>query len=177
LNVRSRNFPKTARSCGFTLIEILVVMVVLGLLLGATVLVVRPSDREMLRLDAERLAQLIGIAAEEADTSGKPLRWVASATGYGFRRMRADGVWTDIRDDDLLRARNFLAGTTISALRTEAGLPAGTLYLDFLPGGVRPIFAIEMTRNEERVAVMSSPIGDIFTTTHGGAADGVPRPQ
>ncbi|MDP1716865.1 MAG: type II secretion system protein, partial [Burkholderiales bacterium] len=49
--------PRRGRR-GFTLIEMLVVMLIMGLLVGLVATITRPDDRALLRIEAERLAQL-----------------------------------------------------------------------------------------------------------------------
>ena len=51
------------RTRGFTLIELLVVLMIMGLIVGLVSAIVRPDDRGQLRVEAERLAQLLDLAA------------------------------------------------------------------------------------------------------------------
>ena len=54
------------RRRGFTLIEMLVVLMIMGLFVGLVSAITRPDDRAVLRLEAERLSQLLDFAAAEA---------------------------------------------------------------------------------------------------------------
>ena len=71
------------RSRGFTLIEMLVVMIIIGLFVGLVSTITRPDDREVLKLEADRLAQLLDFAITEARLTGKSIAWTADASGYG----------------------------------------------------------------------------------------------
>ena len=51
---------------GFTLIEMLVVLMVMGLFVGLVSAIMRPDDRAMLQQEAVRLSELLNLAATEA---------------------------------------------------------------------------------------------------------------
>nr|WP_044487943.1 GspH/FimT family pseudopilin [Pseudomonas entomophila] len=74
---------------GFTLIELMVVLVIVGIASAAISLNIRPDPGKRLRADGERLAHLLELAQSEAQADGQPLRWKNEAGGYRF--VRADG--------------------------------------------------------------------------------------
>ncbi len=157
---------------GFTLIEMLVVVMVMGLLIGLVSVSLRPDERGLLKLEADRLAQLLTLATEEARLTGKNIRWVADAGGYKFSRLRPDGEWSEIRDNDLLRARSLPQGMAISGLRIEAGRPLSVMRLEFPPYGSPLLFAIDMSLGAVRTTVVSTPIGDVQVQPDTGEAYG-----
>lgn len=69
---------------GFTLLELLVVLVILGVAAGVVSLSVAPSEQRLAEREAQRLAVLFRLAQDEARTRGRPVAWVADAAGYRF---------------------------------------------------------------------------------------------
>lgn len=169
---------------GFTLIEVLVVLLIMGLCVGLVSAIVRPDDRSLLRLEAERLAQLLDLAAAESRLTGKSVAWTADGPGYRFWRMTGDAEgpasgtsaqWSEIRDIDVLRARPLPQGMMISGLQVENWPARGVMRLEFTPYGLTPAFKVEMSLGAERSAVVASPVGGLRVlpdegNTHDGMA-------
>ena len=145
---------------GFTLIEMLVVIMLMGVLIGLVSISVSPDERGRLRVEAERLAQLLSLASDESRLTGKPIRWSASDNGYRFLRLRKDGEWGEIRDNDTLRARTLASGTQITGLSVNAR-SRSVRQLEFVPYETPQLFSINMTLGEERASVTSTPVGEI----------------
>ncbi|AQT09630.1 MULTISPECIES: GspH/FimT family pseudopilin [Pseudomonas] len=91
---------------GFTLIELMVVLVIIGIASAAVGLSIKPDPLQLLRKDAERLAQLLQVAQAEARADGRPITWRATAKGFAFsRHSESGGGIDDLRDDPQLRPR------------------------------------------------------------------------
>jgi len=78
---------------GFTLIEILLVLVIMAVMAAMVVPSFFAASGPSLHDQARRLAQALRLAADEAALTGKPVRWVARAHGYAFETPDAEGVW------------------------------------------------------------------------------------
>ena len=87
----AREGPIPAREGGFSLIELLVVVFVMGLLAGAVVLSL-PGDSRVLRDEAERFAARTVAARDEAISGARPVALVVGRAGYYFE-ARADRGW------------------------------------------------------------------------------------
>ncbi len=165
--------PAAGRIRGFTLIELLVVLLIMGLFVGLVSAIVRPDDRALLRVEAERLAQLLDLAAAESRLTGNTIAWTADGPGYRFWRMTGDSEWSELRDSDLLRARTLPQGMLISGLQIE-NMPAhGAMRLEFAPYyGPTLSFTIEMSLGATRYAVAASPIGELRVLPGDGESSG-----
>lgn len=146
---------------GFTLVEMLVVMLIMGILAGTVGANLLPGNRDLLRVEAERLAQLLDLAAQESRLTGTTIAWTSDGTGYRFWRRGNNDEWSEIRDDDLLRARNLPHGVTISQLRDEASGPQHVMRLEFPPGGAMSAFSMDMSLGAEHYGIAASPVGDL----------------
>lgn len=150
---------------GFTFIEVLVVLLIMGLLAGLVGTLVRPDDRGLLRLEAERLAQLLDLAAAESRFTGDAIAWTADGSGYRFWRMNADpgraAQWSEILDSDLLRARSLPQGMRVAGLQPDNAPGGGPMRLAFTPQGLAQPFSIEMSLGAARYSVAASPIGEL----------------
>lgn len=105
---------------GFTLVELLVVLVVMGIALGATMVQLMPDNRAVLRRESARLALLLENAALEAQASGRPLAWSGEAAHYRFWKKNDYNDWVRIEDDTMFRPRELPEGIRISQITVEA---------------------------------------------------------
>lgn len=97
---------------GFTLIELMVVLVIVGIASAAISLSIRPDPAKALREDAERLAQLLLVAQSEVQADGRAIVWQADRDGYRFVRGGAA-----LEHDPLLRPRTWQAAP-VNVLRS-----------------------------------------------------------
>ena len=143
------------------MIETLAVLLIMGLLVGLVSVIARPDPRGLLQVEAERLAQLLELAATESRLTGRFIGWTANETGYRFWRIREDTGWSEIRDNDLLRPRTLPQDMTIASLRVESMRPQGVMRLEFSPYVQTLAFTVELASGAGRYAVSASPIGEV----------------
>jgi general secretion pathway protein H len=167
---RSRDHPAigSPKRNGFTLIEMLVVLLVMGLFVGLVSTIVQPDDRALVRIEAERLAQLLELAATKSRYSGKSIAWTADRAGYRFWQLSDDAFWSEIRDDDALRPRELPKGMTISGLQVENMRSPENTRLEFSPYGATLSFTIELSLGSATDTVSGSPIGEVRVLTRNG---------
>ncbi len=103
---------------GFTLIEVLVVVVILGIAVGAATLAIGGSGSRELENAARRAEQRILLACERALVSGQDLGFSLIDEGLRFGYLLPDR-WQRLVDDpgEALRERPLGAGVTVLARR------------------------------------------------------------
>lgn len=100
-----RNAPRR----GFTLLEILVVVVIIGVLAGAVVLAVDSGSARQLEREANRFSALLQQACEQAELGGRDIGVLIQDDGYGFANQ-VDGYWKPQPVDGVLRQRHWIDG-------------------------------------------------------------------
>ena len=98
------------RAAGFTLLEMMVVLVIAGILVSLTALTMTRNPRTDLNEEAQRLALLFESAGDEAQVRARPIAWLPVDGGFRFDIRTEDG-WRPLRDD-LLRPRRWDGGVT-----------------------------------------------------------------
>jgi len=91
---------------GFTLLELLVVLVIVGMMLGAVVLNVNPGQRQLMHNEAQRIAQLMQLARDEAIVRNQAIAFETDSTRYRFL-IREANEWRPLLGDELLRRRTY----------------------------------------------------------------------
>ena len=82
------------RQRGFTLLEVMVVLLLIGIITGFAVLSVRgASPKEKLETEARKLAALIELNHQEAILFGEQRGVLFTETGYGFMIRSGDDEW------------------------------------------------------------------------------------
>lgn len=104
---------------GFTLIELMVVLVIIGIALAMVTLQLMPDNRAALRQESDKLALLLENAQLQAQASGRPLAWSGAASHYYFWKKDDYNDWMRIEDDPLFRPRDLPDGIQIGQLRVE----------------------------------------------------------
>lgn len=111
---------------GFTLVELLMTVAILGLAAGAVVLSM-PDPRPAVGQEAERFAARLAAARDEAVLGNRPVAVEASTTGYVFSSF--DGAtWIPLRAGPF-KDEAWQAGTAMSASVEPARVvfdPTGT---------------------------------------------------
>lgn len=149
--MKRQSFAAT-RAGGFTLLELLVAIVIAGVLVGVVSLSIGGFDRG-LRFEAERLAQLLALAREEAQLRGAPIRLEVDDESYRFAIWR-ERRWRPLADDRDLRPRNWERPTELDIERAD-----GRRVIEFGLEQVDAPFLLRLRRDGDEVAVAANGLG------------------
>lgn len=142
------------RSAGFTLVELMVVMTIIGLA-SAVALLVMPDPRGRVLDEGLRFAARVRAARDVAIVEGRPVSvWVTSG-GYGFDR-RVAGSWSPIADKPL-RVERWADET-----RAQLPDPTGRARATFDPTGATDrSLDVALSRGEARALVRLGTNGEV----------------
>ncbi|GLS02826.1 type II secretion system protein GspH [Brevundimonas denitrificans] len=136
---------------GFTLVELLMVVAIIGLAAGAVVLSV-PDPRPSVAEDAERFAARLSRAREEAVLSNRPVAVEATPAGYGFSVF--DGAEWSALDEGPFGPETWTAGTTV-----DPSNPPMRIVFD--PTGVADPAALTLTRDRQSRTIAVDGAGEV----------------
>ncbi|MBV8664885.1 MAG: GspH/FimT family pseudopilin [Burkholderiaceae bacterium] len=147
---------------GFTLLELLVVVTIVGITLGMVSFNAMPSNRKVLQNDAQRVALLLQLARDEAIVRNRPVAFDADANRYRFLVREDDGSWDAIAGDDLMRERDFKRaplGLAINPAPADGGVSDNLVRIVFGREPVDKPFVLTMSAGEDAVSVHADGIG------------------
>lgn len=94
---------------GFTLFEILVALLIIGLIVGVTTLSIGNPAPDKLREESRRLEAIIGLAQEEAILQARDFGVTFWQQGYAFHEF-FEGKWRKVEQDRVLRTYQLPEG-------------------------------------------------------------------
>jgi general secretion pathway protein H len=141
------------RERGFTLVEMMVVLFIIGVASAAVVMTARSTDRGA-RDEAEQLAARLAALRDQSILQSTPMAFSIRPSGYSFE-VRSDGSWRPLQKKPFAR-QEWARGTSASIggarqLRVafdSTGLPSSSA-------------AIGVERGEKVVTVNLSATGDV----------------
>jgi len=78
---------QAGRARGFTLIELLVVIAIIAIASAGVTFAMRDSSQTKLEREAQRLAALLESARAQSRSSGTPVLWRVTASGFRFEGL------------------------------------------------------------------------------------------
>lgn len=138
---------------GFTLIEMLIVILIIGVAMAMISVGGLPGSREGLRFETERLSHLLLLAREEAQIRGASIRLDIDESRYRFL-IRRNGEWRPILDDPDLRERLWAAPTRIGIERAD-----GKRHVEFGRSTVDSPFSLTLLRDNARLQIHANGLG------------------
>lgn len=141
---------------GFTLIEVLVVLVIAGIALGLISLNAMPGERQALQREGQRLALLLQLARDEAIVRNRPVAFEAEADRYRFL-LYDERQWRVMARDELLRERAFDHAPLVLTLAPAAA--SAPLRIVFGREPVDRPFVLTLSSGAASVAIRADGVG------------------
>ena len=149
------------RPWGFTLIEIMVVMVILAIMMTLVSVNFSHDNGRVLGDEANRLAALLEHAQSEAMLTGKPVAWSATSGKYQFWQRGKEGKWDQPSSDELLRERTFPIAIEFGEIRIAGIAIKADERLIFFAGGLNPPFDIVLKFQDKQLTVRGGATGRV----------------
>jgi general secretion pathway protein H len=137
---------------GFTLVELMVVIAIIGLAAGVAVLSF-PDARGSLRGDAERFAARVRVAQSAAVIESHDVALTVRADGYSFAQYRR-GRWLPMAE------KSFAPQRWVGGAQAVVG-EAGSARIVFDTTGLAPPLDVLLVRDAERVRVRLEGDGSV----------------
>ncbi len=135
--------------CGFTLVELMVVLVVASIMLSMATLSLMPNAQTVLREESQRLAFLMENGAMSSQAGGQPLAWSGTGNSYRFWKRTKEGEWLRIERDNLLHPRTLPEAVRIGEVRFNGRR---------LEPGALVVLSPEVSAKDFRVSLRSSEL-------------------
>jgi len=143
------------RQRGFTLIEIMVVLTVVGLCAGLAYARYDANPRQAIDNEARLFAAALEHAAQLAQWRSETVGVSAEGASYRFWQRGPDDRWTAITDDEVLRARALATGVSVAAREYGGQAVAPDVIVPLRPSGRNEPFVFELSSPEWRVDLSS----------------------
>jgi len=140
---------------GFTLLEVMVVLVIIGVITGFAVLSVNYGSVGRLDEEARRLERLLSLARDEAIFLGRQYGVRFRPNSYEFCRLQAGGEWLPLNDSEWLPKRELPSGIqlklAVEGANVDLGAAVDKPQIFFLSSGESSAFVLHIETPEQRV--------------------------
>jgi general secretion pathway protein H len=167
-------FPRCQRQArlrGFTLVEILVVLVVLAIAAGAAVVAYDGDERGLVTREARRFAGVLEHAAQSAQVRAETFGVSASGSGWRFwRRHPESGQWQPLEDDDVLAPHALPASMRVAAAAYGGQPIDGNVIVPLRPTGRNEPYTFGLHAGRLHAWLVSDPLNRVTVSAVEDAA-------
>jgi type II secretion system protein H len=149
-------------SAGFTLIEILVVVLILAIAAGVAVSTIGTDERGALRREAQRFGGALEYAAQRAQVRNETLGVDAAGRGIRFWRRNDDATtWSLVREDDVLAPRTLPPSMQVASVIYAGRRLAPSVIVPLRPSGRNEPSAYALVAPKAEVDVALDPLNRV----------------
>ncbi len=151
--IRQKNPTASAKTAGFTLVELMVVLLIIGLM-ASVVVFSFPSGSSKLEEDAQRFAARTAALRDNAILQSRPMAVQVTPSGYSFLERRK-GSWSVIED------KPFVSTDWSSGVTANTG-DNGTMMISFESTGLPSDQAeLVLQGDAQSRRILIAPMGDV----------------
>lgn len=151
---------------GFTLIEVMIVVVIIAILMGAVAMSIPRDINDLMGEQADRFQALLSLSIDEAILQSRELALGFSDSGYTFYQMD-NGAW-QVNDDALFKSRqlpsSLLSQLYLEGVPVSLGEPSEVKPQVFIlsSGEVTPFsYELQVAGQEKSIKINVDAIGGI----------------
>jgi len=146
---------------GFTLLEALVVVFIIGLLSWGLLIVAAPGEAAHADREARRLASLLELALSEARASGRSIAWSPEPHGYSFWHWTESAGWARFPDTSVYRRRSFAGRSELREVRVDSQALRDGALVALSPYGFRSPFEARIVGGDRQVILRGGILGRV----------------
>lgn len=145
---------------GFTLLEMVVVLLIIGISLSLVTPNFMKNDEDVLKEESVRLVALMDYATDTATSQGHWLAWRPTAAGYRFLQLDENkNIWQPIATDEVLRERKLPDGMSIAAANNKQVAVSINSMVILSPSGIQSPYQIELALAKVRRVIRGNLLG------------------
>ena len=154
--------PRARAACGFTLIEILVVVAIIAITAGLASLAMDADDRGSVTREAKRFAGALEHASARAQWRGETLGVSADGDGWRFwQRPPELNRWQPLAEDDVLGAHRLPSGIIVTPLSFAGQRLDASAIVPLRASGRNEPFAFVITGKDARAVLSADPLNRV----------------
>ena len=153
-----RNAP-CARLAGFTLLELMIVMAIIGVCISLAVVNLKPSKKQVLKQEVRRLTLVLETARDKALFSGRPVRWQFIEGEIVFFTLDLKGEWAFSNN----KLKNYSPGDGVSLteITIDGYIADEETVAVFMPHGFSSAFSVRLVLGDHTGETLGDKMGRI----------------